>query len=135
MNGNFFTSFLEFFLRNWKSWIEILLLALILYYLFLFIRGTRGAPVLTGFTLALLVLTFLSQILRFEVMNWLLSRFLAFFAVAIIVIFQPEIRRILAELGSQQFMFGQSRAVENVDAIVSALRSLAERKIGALIAI
>lgn len=135
MNGNVFTWSLDFFARYWKSWVEILLLALILYYLFLFIRGTRGAPVVTGFILTLLVLTFLSQFLRFEVISWLLSRFLAFFAIAIIVIFQPEIRRILAELGSQQFFFSQTRALENVDAIVSAVRSLAERKMGALIAI
>jgi len=134
MNG-FFSNLLDFFARNWKSWTEILLLALALYYLFLFIRGTRGAPVLTGFTLTLLVLTFLSQFFHFEVINWLLSRFLAFFAVAIIVIFQPEIRRILAELGSQQFVFGQSRALENVDAIMGAVTALVERRTGALIAI
>ncbi|MSR64534.1 MAG: TIGR00159 family protein [Verrucomicrobiae bacterium] len=135
MNDSFFTTSFEFLVRNWKSWVEILLLALILYYLFLFIRGTRGAPVVTGFILTLLVLTFLSQFLRFEVINWLLSRFLAFFAIAIIVIFQPEIRRILGELGRQQFFFSQTRALENVDAIVAAVRSLSERKTGALIAI
>ncbi len=133
--NSFFSSLFDFLGRYWKSATEILLLALILYYLFLFIRGTRGAPVLTGFTLTLLVLTFLSQFLRLEVINFLLSRFLAFYAVAIIVIFQPEIRRILAELGSQQFYFSQTRALENVDAIVSAVLSLAARQRGALIAI
>ncbi len=121
--------------KDWKSWIEVGFLALMLYYLFLFIRGTRGAPVLSGLTLTLLVMTFLTQIFQFDVINWLLSRFLAFFAVALIVIFQPEIRRLLAELGSQQFMFTQGRALENVDAIVNAVRSLANRRIGALIAI
>ena len=114
---------------------EIFLLALALYYLFLFLRGTRGFPVLTGFTLTLVVLTFAAQIGGFQVINWLLSRFLAFFAIAILIIFQPEIRRILAELGSQQFLFGQTRALENVDAIAGAVHSLAQRKIGALIAI
>jgi diadenylate cyclase len=114
---------------------EIALLAVTLYYLFLFVRGTRGAPVVTGFILTILVLTLVAQLLKFEVINWLLSRFLAFFVVAVIVIFQPEIRRILAELGSQQFVFSQSRALQNVDAIVAAVRSLAEHKIGALIAI
>lgn len=126
---------INFIAAHWKSWLEIILLAVILYYLFLFIRGTRGAPVVSGFILTLLVLTFAAQFLRFEVINWLLTKFLAFFAVAIIVIFQPEIRRILGELGSQQFFFSQTRALENVDAIVAAVHSLAERKIGALIAI
>jgi len=126
---------IDFIATHWKSWLEIILLAVILYYLFIFIRGTRGLPVVTGFILTLLVLTFTVQFLRFEVINWLLTKFIAFFAIAIIVIFQPEIRRILGELGSQQFLFSQTRALENVDAIVSAARSLSDRKIGALIAI
>lgn len=126
---------IEFIANHWKSWLEIALLATTLYYLFLFFRGTRGFPVLMGFVLTLLILSFITHLLRFEVTSWLLNRFVAFLAIAILVIFQPEIRRILAEVGSQQFVFGRARAFENVDAIVKAVRSLSERKIGALIAL
>lgn len=126
---------IEFIGNHWKSWLEIALLAVTLYYLFLFFRGTRGFPVLMGFVLTLLILSFITHLLKFEVTSWLLNRFVAFLAIAIIVIFQPEIRRILAEVGSQQFLFGRARAFENVDAIVKAVRSLSERKIGALMAL
>ncbi len=118
-----------------NGWIEILCLAVIFYYLFFFLKGTRGAPVLTGLVLLFIGLIVLTRLIHLDALNWLLGRFSVYLAVAVLVIFQPEIRRALAELGKQH-LFGNSYNNETlVDHIVQATGYLALRKIGALIAI
>lgn len=118
-----------------NGWIEILCLAVIFYYLFFFLKGTRGAPVLTGLVLLFIGLIVLTRLIHLDALNWLLGRFSVYLAVAVLIIFQPEIRRALAELGKQH-LFGNAFSNETlVDQIVQAAGYLALRKIGALIAI
>ena len=118
-----------------NGWIEILCLAVIFYYLFFFLKGTRGAPVLTGLVLLFIGLIVLTRLIHLDALNWLLGRFSVYLAVAVLIIFQPEIRRALAELGKQH-LFDNAFNNENlVDQIVQATGYLALRKIGALIAI
>jgi diadenylate cyclase len=114
---------------------EILLLAVMFYYVILFFRGTRGAQVLLGFALILVTLLLLTQLFHLDAVNWLLKRFSVYLAIAFVVIFQPEIRRALAELGKQHVFASTARERTLVDNIVQAVLLLAERKIGALIAI
>src|SRR5436190_23467354 len=87
--------------EGWRPALEILILAVGIYYAFNYVRGTRGAPVVYGFVVLLLTLTILSGLFKLKVLSWLLRTFLAFSAIAVLVIFQPELRRILAELGNQ----------------------------------
>ena len=82
------------------SVLEILILAVCIYYAFRFVRGTRGAPVVTGFLVVLLALVLMSFLLKLRVLQYLLGGFSAFFVLAVLVIFQPELRRMLAELGN-----------------------------------
>ncbi len=125
----------EFISANWKAAFEILLLAAVIYYFLLLFRGTRGAPVLTGFVTALLLLGGLTRIFVLDVINWILGRVFAFLAIAVLVIFQPEIRRALAQLGSQQ-LFGSSRQRgELTDVLVETARSLSQKRCGALMAV
>lgn len=115
--------------------VEILVLAALFYYAILFLRGTRGAQVLSGFVIALILLTVLTQVFHLNALNWMLEKISVYFAVALVIIFQPEIRRALAELG-RQHVFQISRSERHaVEQIVHAMLSLAERKIGAIIAI
>ena len=121
---------------GWGGIFEILILAAAFYLVFLFFRGTPGAQVLTGLVLLLVVLMGITQIFRLDALNWLLRRLSVYLAIALIVIFQPEIRRALAELGRQPVFGGSSgepRAL--VDSIVQAVEVLAEQRVGALIAI
>src|ERR1700751_6216044 len=94
---------LELLQNYWNAAIEILLLAVAIYYGYLYFRGTRGAKVLTGLAILFITLTLVSQILNLTVISWLLRSLTAFLAIALVVIFQPELRRALAELGSSQF--------------------------------
>ncbi len=118
----------------WRPLVEIALLAVGIYYVFVFVRGTRGASVMTGFLVVMLALTTLSTVLHLEVLGWLLRTFLAFFAVAALVIFQPELRHILAELGNTPLFSSVREQRENIEVIIQAAARMSEMRIGALIA-
>ncbi|MDA0990492.1 MAG: diadenylate cyclase CdaA [Verrucomicrobia bacterium] len=115
--------------------IQVIVLAVAYYYIFLFFRGTRGAQVLVGFALVLAILIGLTSVFNLEALNWLLRRLSVFLGVALLIIFQPEIRRALAELGKQPVFAVSSQKRSVVDHIVQAVTVLADHRIGALIAV
>lgn len=115
--------------------LEILILAVVFYYILLFFHGTRGAQVLSGLVLLFLGLMVVTYFFRLDTLNWLLQRFTVYLAIALLIIFQPEIRRALAELGKQHMFTSPMLERSVVETIVRAASELAERKIGALIAI
>lgn len=115
--------------------LEILILTVGIYYSFRFVRGTRGAPVVTGFLVVFLTSLFVTRLLHLQVLQWILSAFSAFLAVAVVVIFQPELRRMLAELGNLPLFATAGEQRENIEVIIQTCERLADVKIGALIAI
>ena len=126
---------MDWLLNNWRAVIEIAILAVGIYYAIILVRGTRGAPIVTGFLLVLLVVTVLARALQLEVFTRLLGNFFAFFAVAVIVIFQPELRRMLAELGSLPFFVSVREQREIIEVIVQTAERLADVRIGMLVAL
>ena len=115
--------------------IQILVLSCVFYYILLFFRGTKGAQVLVGFVLAWVGLMGLTQIFNLDALSWIISQISVFLVLAVLVIFQPEIRRALAELGKQPVFVMSVEARDVVDKLVQAVILLAEHKIGALIAV
>lgn len=115
--------------------LQILVLTCVFYYLFLFFRGTRGAQVLVGFVLLLVGLIGLTQIFDLFALNWILRQVSVFLVIAVLIIFQPEIRRALAELGRQPTFVTSVEERGVVDKVVQAVVLLAEHKVGALVAI
>jgi diadenylate cyclase len=120
--------------NSWRYALEILLLAVGIYYTFMFVRGTRGWSVIIGFLL-LFLFTLVSWALHLEVVSWLLGKFFAFSAFAILVIFQPELRRMLSELGNLRIFYTAREQRENIEVIIQTVERLADVKIGALIAL
>jgi diadenylate cyclase len=120
---------------NWRNAIEIGILWLLIYYCYLYFRGTRGAKVLTGLALALLTLIFVAQLLHLEVILWLIRSVTAFLAIALVVIFQPEVRRALAAIGSHHFFSSTPQNRETIEIISDMVFDLSNRQFGALIAI
>ena len=120
-------------------WISIILqiavLAVAYYYIFLFFKGTRGAQVLIGLILLLAVLVGITEVFNFGELNYILRRFSVYVSIALLVIFQPEIRRALAELGRQPTFVTSSLRRNTIEHVVEASLSLAEHRLGALIAI
>jgi diadenylate cyclase len=125
----------DFIQDNWRSAIEIGILWLLIYYCYLTFRGTRGAKVLTGFAVIFLTLYLVSQLLNLVVISWLLRSLVAFLAVALVVIFQPELRRALAALGSHHFFSAATQSREAIEVLTETLFELSNRQFGALIAL
>ncbi len=121
--------------QNWTSDLEILILSVAIYYIYLYLRGTHGARILIGFALVFLTLTFISQILDLAVLAWLLRSFSVFLAIALVVLFQPELRRALNELGSHRFFTTALQRREAIEEITDAVFDLSSKGFGALIAI
>ena len=124
------------FLReNWTSGVEVAILTVVLYYTYLYLRGTHGARILIGLALVFLTLTLVSQIFNLLVIGWLLRSFSVFLAIALVVIFQPELRRALTELGSHHFFSSAFEERETIEEVTDTVFELASKGFGALIAI
>ncbi|UCC66149.1 MAG: diadenylate cyclase CdaA [Deltaproteobacteria bacterium] len=119
---------------RWQDAVDILIVAGVIYWIILLLRGTRSLQMLIG--LVLLILAFLiSQKGRLMTMHWILNNFLSSVILIIVVIFQHDIRRALSTVGKNPFFSGASSPYGGpiVDEIIDAALSMARRKIGALV--
>ena len=121
--------------KGWQPVVEISILAVLIYFAFKFVRGTRGWPVVIGFFVVLLALTAVTTIFNLQVLRWILGSASVFIAVGGLVIFQPELRRMLGELGNLPLFASTSEQRESIETILQTCERLADVKIGALIAI
>lgn len=115
--------------------VDILFVALIFYQVLVMIRGTRAAPMLAG--LAVVALAFyLAPTEKLTTLNWVVSHVLPYFVFALIVVFQAEIRHMLADLGRRlSFLRGGDVGGESYDDIVLAANLFSQHQTGALIVI
>ncbi|OGV61575.1 MAG: TIGR00159 family protein [Lentisphaerae bacterium RIFOXYC12_FULL_60_16] len=114
---------------------QMLVLMVMFYYILLFFRGTRGVHILIGLALLTIFLNISTHFFHLTELNWLFRRLMLGLSLAILVIFQPEIRRALAELGRQPAFSGSAEDRSTVNSVVEAILMLAEHRIGALIAV
>jgi diadenylate cyclase len=121
---------------RWQDIVDIIVMSIIVYRLLLIIKGTRAAHMLIGLGV-LLVASLLSRYFELYTVDWLIQSFWSQIVIALIILFQPEIRRALAQMGETQFIHVLTPAEElkSLDEIVKAAIALSNRKIGALIAI
>jgi diadenylate cyclase len=126
-------------ITTWQqaAWValDIFLVALLIYQVLVMIRGTRAAPMLAG--LAIVALTFyLARIGELTTLNWVVSRVLPYVVFALIVVFQSEIRHVLADLGRRlSFLRGGDTGSDSYDDIVLAANLFSQHQTGALIVI
>jgi diadenylate cyclase len=111
--------------------LDILAVWFLIYQLLQIIRGTRAAHILAGI-LTVVIVYQLAVYMNLEALRSILQSLAPYTAIAIIVLFQSEIRRTLARVGRKQF-FGGYRRPESADEILLALTSLSADKVGALI--
>ncbi|GAB4259327.1 MAG: diadenylate cyclase CdaA [Deferrisomatales bacterium] len=121
-------------LRVWDV-VDILLVAFVIYRIFLLIKGTRALQILVG--LAFLVVAYVfSQVFELFTLHWILNAFLSSIILVVVVLFQNEIRRALAHVGMNPFLSSREAATgwaQSVEELIKASVSLANKKIGALI--
>lgn len=119
----------------WRPALEIFILAVGIYLATRFVRGTRGWPVVIGFTILLLAITLAAALLKLEVLSWLVGNASFVLILGAVIIFQPEIRRMLGELGNLPLFATAREQRENIEVVVGTCERLAEVRIGALIGI
>ncbi len=130
----------ESLVSDWRPAVEIVLIAFIVYGIFRFLRGARGAAVLRGAFFGLVTLLalalFASQALGMARLQWVLERLIALAAIGVLVVFQPEIRRALVRMGRSPFVSLFFKAESGtVDDVVKAVAAMLKQKSGALLAI
>ena len=115
--------------------LDILLVALLIYQVLVMIRGTRAAPMLAGL-IVVAVIFYLARIGELTTLNWVVSRVLPYVVFALIVVFQSEIRHVLADLGRRlSFLRGSEAGGDSYDDIVLAANLFSQHQTGALIVI
>jgi diadenylate cyclase len=120
---------------DWRACLEVLILWLGLYNAWRSLRGTRGAKVLTGLVSVIFGVAVVSGFFDLPVLSWMFRNFSTALLFMFIVLFQPEIRRALAALGTNR-LFAQATGTREIVAHLSdATFDLANRQLGALIAI
>jgi diadenylate cyclase len=119
---------------RWQDIIDILIVAAVIYWIILLIRGTRSFQILIGLVLLILALL-ISQVGRLMTLHWILNNFLSSIILIIVVIFQHDIRRALSTVGKNPFFFEPSslHGAPIVEELIDAALSMARRRIGALI--
>lgn len=133
--------FLDFPILDYLSNIvDILLVWFVIYKLIMVIRGTKAVQLLKGI-FVIIIVRFLSGFLGFNTLGWMMEQALTWGFLAIIIIFQPEMRRALEQLGRGKF-FSRSKSLEEeekrafmIESITKAAKYMAKRRIGALISI
>ena len=86
--------------ENWRAGVEVLVLWILIYQTYRVFRATRGARILVGLTVVIILMTLASQVLDLKVIEWIIKSAAAVLAFALLIIFQPELRNGLARLGS-----------------------------------
>lgn len=125
---------------GWPAFVQIFLLFLILYGFLRFLRSSRGAPVLRGIFLfvgmSIVVMFLAAYLLKLQHITWVFEKVAALFFVAVMIIFQPELRRGLLRLGMHPFFHRLVRTSSPaIDEIVEATTLMSQRSVGALIAV
>jgi diadenylate cyclase len=120
---------------NWTSGLEIVILGTLLYYSFLYLKRIHGAEILIWVTITFMVLTLISQELNLSVISWLLKSISAFLVIALVIIFQPELRRAFNELGIHRFFTSALEHREAIEELTEIVFDLSNKGFGALIAL
>ncbi len=127
-----FNAFSKF---SYADVIDIFLLFVIFYYLLLLIKGTRSYQIAVGL-LSILLLAIAADLLNLTAFSLILSNFSTYLIIAVIVLFQDDLREVLAEIGSKlRTRYSKAAQSEVEEEIINTVVALSLAKIGAIIAI
>jgi diadenylate cyclase len=117
---------------QFKDIIDILVVAFLIYRILLLLQGTKALQMLAGLTVIIL-LYFFSEIFELLTLNWILHTFMSSLLILIIIVFQDDIRKALAKIGTVPIARIQTEYSFSIEEVVKAVTKLAEKKVGALI--
>jgi diadenylate cyclase len=118
---------------NWRDLVDIVLVGYIFYRVILLVKGTRAVSVIYGL-LVLLIVYHVSGEFGFYTLNWLLANFLGSIFIVVIILFQQDIRKALAQMGAGRF-FSRNVKISSgvIDELILAAMDMGKRRIGGLI--
>ncbi|MGM0881348.1 MAG: diadenylate cyclase CdaA [Bacillota bacterium] len=126
---------------TWHDWIkdiiDVGIVSFIIYKMILLVRGTRAVQLLKGI-FVLVAVWAISTWFNLYTLKWLMNQMFTWGIFAVLIIFQPELRRVLEQLGRGK-LFARSYSLDRdvvndqIDGVIKAIRFMASRKIGALI--
>lgn len=140
-----FTGIMVYFRRlatytPWVTVVQLLLIGIVVWLAMRFVRGTRGARLVKGAALVMITVYLTVRLLpkndEWKRIEFLYGNFLLFLFVAAVVAFQPELRRVLMQIGQASLFRGSRGEVEALaDILLESAAYLSRNKIGALVAI
>lgn len=125
---------------NWQDILDIVVVSVIIYQLLLLIKGTRAVQLIKGL-FVLLIISVLSRTLGLTTLTWMLDQVWTMLVVALPVVFQPELRRALEQIGRGKFITMHSNALtaedykKLIEELIRCTQVLSQSRIGALIVI
>ena len=136
---NTIQNFIQLVLRmQWTDYLDIIVVAFLIYKLLPLVR-TPNVMRITRTVVALVLITWLTGALELHTLNWILDQLLAVGLLAFVVLFQPELRRMIDHLGNVKIskFFGVTRPVQEMEAVITqtvmACETMSREKVGALI--
>ncbi|MCE5301169.1 MAG: diadenylate cyclase CdaA [Spirochaetia bacterium] len=133
MGVRFSTFVSTFESMRWNDIMDMILVAVVLYNVFLLLRESRAMQMLKGLGF-ILILAFLSRLLKLDTMTWILTGLSTIWIIAFIIVFQPELRRALVGFGQNKFFnFIFKEHTQLYRELKETAEILAKKKIGALI--
>lgn len=115
--------------------VDILLVAVLFYVIYRFLSHTKAVQLLKGL-FVIFIFSFISNKLRLDTINWIIDNLAYSLVIAVIVLFQPELRRLISQFAQRSWLSSSfSEDVLHLDELVSALTSMADEKTGSLIVI
>ena len=123
---------------QWSDYLDILVVAILIYKLLPLLK-TPSVMRIARTVIALVVIAWLTNIMKLHTLSWILNQFLAVGLLTFVILFQPELRRMLDHLGNVKLsnFFGVSRPVAEMDAVIAqtvmACEIMSREKVGALI--
>ena len=122
----------------WRFAIEFVIIGAVVYWVIRFLQGTRGARVFKGIVVVLITLglgaRILGELLDLARLGVLFNQFLFYASFAILIVFQPELRRALMRLGETRLFRGRATIVDEISEFAEAAATLSRRRVGALVA-
>ena len=128
----------QFTKMQWSDYLDIALVAFLIYKLLPLIR-TPSTKRIAGAVAAILIIVWLADLANLYTISWILNQFLSVGFLAVIILFQPEIRRVLERLGSVRLrmLLGTSKPVQEMDSVITqtvmACETMSRERVGALI--
>ncbi|MFH0976422.1 MAG: diadenylate cyclase CdaA [Spirochaetota bacterium] len=128
---NFITTFWDYI----RNILDVIIVSFLFYWAYTFLSHTRAVQLLKGI-IVIAVVALLSNVLKLDTLNWLITNITSYVVILVMILFQPELRRLITQFGQRNWI---SNAVTSetfpLDELVNAITAMAELKIGALVVI